>query len=117
MDLTDLVVEANRLSGLLDKGITALREASVRHAQADHAYRKARAIAYLQATGTVAERDAHADVETAEGRLDRDLAAGEAEAARQAVRAPRTQLSAVLSPLHGHPVEDDFSHVWPRSRR
>ena len=79
MDLTDLVVEANRLSGLLDKGIAALRDASVRHAQADHHYRKSRAIAYLQASGTVAERDAHADIETAEGRLDRDLAAGEAE--------------------------------------
>ena len=102
MDLTDLVVEAQRLSGLLDKGIAALRDASVRHAQADHAYRKARAIAYLSAQGTVAERDAHADVETAEGRLDRDLAAGEAEAAREAVRARRTQLSAVQSLLNAH---------------
>ena len=115
MELTDLVVEANRLSGLLDKGIAALREASVRHAQADHHYRKSRAIAYLQASGTVAERDAHADIETAEGRLDRDLAAGEAEAAREAVRARRTQLSAVQSLLNAHRAEAEFSRVGPRS--
>lgn len=115
MDLTDLVVEANRLSGLLDKGIAALRDASVRHAQADHAYRKARAIAYLQASGTVAEREAHADIETAEGRLDRDLAAGESEAAREAVRARRTQLSAVQSLLNAHRAEAEFVRVGPRS--
>lgn len=115
MDLTDLVVEAQRLSGLLDKGIAALREASVRHAQSDHAYRKARAIAYLQAAGTVAEREAHADIQTSEGRLDRDLAAAEAEAAREAVRARRTQLSAVQSLLTAHRAEAEFARVGPRS--
>ena len=115
MDLTDLVAEANRLSALLDRGIAALRDASIRHAQAEHAYRKARAIAYLQATGTVAEREAHADIETAEGRLDRDLAAGESEAAREAVRARRTQLSAVQSLLNAHRAEADLVRVGPRS--
>ena len=115
MTLTELVAEANRLSGLLDKGIAALRDSAIRHAHADHAYRKARAIAYLQAQGTVAERDAHADVETAEGRLDRDLAAGEAEVAREAVRARRSQLSAVQSLLNAHRAEAEFVRVGPRS--
>lgn len=115
MDLTDLVLEARRLSELLDKGIVALRQASVDWAHAEHDYRKAKAIAYLRTGGTVAEREAHAESEVGALRLRRDLASGEAEAAREAVRARRTQLSSVQSLLNAHRAEAEFARVGPRT--
>ncbi|HEY7823964.1 MAG TPA: hypothetical protein VIG24_14065, partial [Acidimicrobiia bacterium] len=60
MDLETLTAEAWRLSQLLDKGLAALREAGTVYAQAEHDYRSAKAMAYLETeSGTVAEREAH----------------------------------------------------------
>ena len=115
MDLATLTAEAMRLSGLLDKGITYLREASARFAEAEHAYRERKAHAYLETEqGTVAEREAHVYAMVGDLRRIRDLADGERLAALEAVRSRRTQLSAVQSLLAAHKSEADFARTGPR---
>lgn len=115
MDLATLTAEANRLSALLDKGIAALRQASIEYAQAEHAYRERKAMAYLETEqGTVAEREAHVYAIMGDFRLRRDLADGERLAALEAVRSRRTQLSAVQSLLAAHKSEADFARTGPR---
>ena len=115
MDLATLTAEANRLSALLDKGIVALREASVAYAEAEHAYRERKSMAYLETeSGTVAEREAHVYAIMGDFRRRRDLADGEKLAALEAVRSRRTQLSAVQSLLAAHKSEADFARTGPR---
>lgn len=114
MDLTDLAGEAARLSALLDKGIAALREAAVEFAHAEHDYRKAKAVAYLRHTGTVAEREASSETEVGSLRLARDLASGKVEAAREAVRSRRSQVGLVSALLASHRAEAEFARVQPR---
>ena len=115
MDLATLTAEANRLSALIDKGIVALREASVAYAEAEHAYRERKSMAYLETeSGTVAEREAHVYAIMGDFRRRRDLADGEKMAALEAVRSRRTQLSAVQSLLAAHKSEADFARTGPR---
>jgi hypothetical protein len=115
MEIETLTAEAMRLSGLLDKGILALRDASVAYAHAEHAYREKKSMAYLETeSGTVAEREAHVYAIMGEYRLARDLADGERLAALEAVRSRRTQLSAVQSLLAAHKSEADFARTGPR---
>jgi hypothetical protein len=114
MDLATLTAEAVRLSGLLDKGIAALRASAVRFAEAEHAYRSASAMAYLETeSGTVAEREAHVYALVGDLRRHRDLADGEKVAALEAVRSRRTQLSALQSLLAAHRAEADFARTGP----
>lgn len=115
MELENLMAEAYRLSGLLDKGILALRDASVAYAEAEHAYREKKAVAYLETeSGTVAEREAHVYAIMGDFRRRRDLADGERLAALEAVRSRRTQLSAVQSLLAAYKSEADFARTGPR---
>jgi hypothetical protein len=115
MDLATLTAEAMRLSSLLDKGVMALRDASFAYAEAEHAYRSRKAMAYLETeSGTVAEREAHVYAIMGDLRLRRDLADGERLAALEAVRSRRTQLSAVQSLLAAHKSEADFARTGPR---
>ncbi len=115
MEIETLTAEAMRLSGLLDKGILALRDASVAYAHSEHAYREKKSMAYLETeSGTVAEREAHVYAIMGEYRLRRDLADGERLAALEAVRSRRTQLSAVQSLLAAHKSEADFARTGPR---
>jgi hypothetical protein len=115
MEIETLTAEAMRLSGLLDKGILALRDASGAYAHAEHAYREKKSMAYLETeSGTVAEREAHVYAIMGEYRLSRDLADGERLAALEAVRSRRTQLSAVQSLLAAHKSEADFARTGPR---
>lgn len=112
-DLADLAGEARRLSALIDRGVAALRQASFDFAEAEHAYRSAKAVAYLGTEGTVAEREAVVYGLVGELRRARDLADGERLAALEAVRSRRTQLSALQSLLAAHRSEADFARVGP----
>lgn len=110
MSLETLTAEAWRLSQLLDKGVTALRDAAVAYAEAEHAYRERRALAYLETeSGTVAEREAHVYALVGDWRRARDLADGQRLAALEAVRSRRAQLSAIQSILAAHRSEADLA--------
>jgi len=109
--LPELVSEARRLSDLLDKGVAALREAATSYAAAEHAYRRAHALEYLQTEGTVAEREAKTYVAMGDLRMERDIADGVRSAALEAVRARRTQLSALQSLLAAYRSEADFDRT------
>lgn len=111
--LAEMVAEARRLSDLLDRGLTALREAARDYAQAENDYRRVRAGALLGATGTVAEREAVADLEAAEFRQQRDLADGMRTAALEAVRSRRQQLSALQSLLAAQREEAAYDRTGP----
>lgn len=107
--------EMERLSGLIDKGINALTQHAMEMAQAEHDYRKAKAIAWTQAPpGTVPVREAWVESETAEHRLALDMAEGMRLAALESVRSRRQQLSALQSLLAASKSEMDFARTGPR---
>jgi hypothetical protein len=109
-DLATLTAEAWRLSGLLDKGIAALRDAAVAYAEAEHEYRERKAMAYLETEqGTVAEREAHVYAMVGDFRRVRDLADGQRLAALEAVRSRRSQLSALQSIIAAHRSESELA--------
>jgi hypothetical protein len=114
MDLATLTAEAMRLSGLLDRGVQALREASIEYAVAEHEYRRAKSEAYLSTDGTVGEREAQVYGMVGDKRHHRDLADAGRSAALEAVRSRRTQLSAIQSLLAAHKSEADFARTGPR---
>ena len=110
MDLEHLTAEAWRLSQLLDKGVAALRDAGVAYAEAEHQYRSAKAMAYLETeSGTVAEREAHVYAIMGEHRRRRDLADGQKVAALEAVRSRRAQLSALQTVIAAHRAEVELA--------
>ncbi len=114
LDLQDISREVRRLSALLDKAITVLREAGRDHAEAEHAYRLQRGQAWALTSGrglVVAEREAQVDADTADARLVRDLAASLEKSALEAVRARRQQLSALQSLLAGVREETAFART------
>lgn len=115
MDLETLTAEAWRLSQLLDRGVMALRDAGNAYAEAEHAYRSAKAMAYLETeSGTVAEREAHVYALVGDLARDRDVADGLRVACLEAVRSRRAQLSSVQSLLAAHKAEADFARTGPR---
>lgn len=108
MGTPELIAEAERLSALLDKGLAALRSASVAYANAEHAYRQARARAWLAARGTVPERESQVELKVGDLRFARDLADAERLAAQEAVRSRRGQLSALQSLLAATRAEAEY---------
>jgi hypothetical protein len=110
MVLEHLTAEAMRLSALLDKGVAALLDAGVAYAEAEHEYRSAHAMAYLETeSGTVAEREAHVYALVGEHRRTRDLADGQRVACLEAVRSRRAQLSALQSVIAAHRAESELA--------
>ena len=106
--------EVHRLSQLIDEGIKALTAYAKEVAEAEHDYRKAKAIAWQTAPpGTVPLREAWVEAETAGQRRRLDLAEGSRSAALEAVRSRRQQLSAVQSLLAAHKAEADFARTAP----
>jgi hypothetical protein len=103
MDLSAAHDEMRRLSANVDKGVQALADQAKEHADAEHEYRLAKAKAWLVAPdGTVPEREAWVNGQTADARQRRDLAEGLRQAALEAIRSRRTQLSAWQSLLAAH---------------
>lgn len=112
--------EFGRLSNLLEKGLAQLRVQSQALAEAEQAYRQAKAEAWVKApTGEhrgewpVPQREAWVDAETADLRYVRDLAEGTRQAALEAVRSRRTQISAWQSLLGAEREEAAFSRTAP----
>src|SRR5690606_41494538 len=95
----DAAEEMRRLSGLLDKGIDALRKEAHHYAEAEDAYRMAHATAYVGADGPAHMRKARADLATSRERVEAHLADGMRQAALEAVRSRRAQVSAIQSLL------------------
>lgn len=89
-----LLEEKNRLSLLLDEALADLYQAVNRYAEADHALRLAEASAYLAASGTVPEREAHVKQATLTQRREAKLAEGLVTAGKLNVQAKMAQLSA-----------------------
>lgn len=73
MELTE---EMLRLSKLLDAGLAALRDESRKYAEADVAYRRKYAEAFLRSEGTVAEREQVAVSAALQERVEMNLADG-----------------------------------------
>lgn len=103
MNVADAYAESQRLNRLLDAGIDAIRTQAVALADAENAYRKARAEAWVRVPKdggkewTAGRREAQVDADTADLRRVRDIAEGVQRAAIEAVRARRQQLSVLQS--------------------
>lgn len=96
MTPAELTDELRRLAGLLDQANTAVRDRGRQMAEAERAYRRARAHAWIEASdGTAQERKDMVDAMTADERYARDLAESDHRSAWEAVRNYRSQLSAV----------------------
>lgn len=114
MNIADATTEARRLSTLIDGGLAALREQAVALATAEQTYRKAVARAWLDAPeGTAAFREAWVNGQCADLRHARDLADAMSKAALEAVRARRTQVSALQSLLAAHREEAGLARFGP----
>jgi len=95
MDLDAMSRERQRLSDLIDRGNDATRKFVEQYADAERDYRRAKAEAWLRAPqGTVPERDAWVQGQTADLRHRRDVAEGLKRAAFEAVQSRKAQLSA-----------------------
>jgi hypothetical protein len=127
LNLDQAANEALRLSHLIDAGIEALREQSTKLADAESAYRKAKAEAWLRCPNddagvkagerewTAARREAWVNAHTADARRERDIADGMRQAALEAVRARRTQVSAIQSLLAAEREEAAFARTGPNA--
>ena len=114
--MTEVADEMRRLSRLLDQGLAALRDQSRELAEAEREYRRAKALAWVEApAGTVPEREAWVNGHTAELRYARDLADGVRQAALEAVRSRRTQVSALQTLLNADREEMAFSRTGPEA--
>jgi hypothetical protein len=120
----EVMAEAFRLSGLIDQGVTALREQSKALAEAERTYRKSKSEAWVRCPHdphdrksdrewTAARREAWVDAECADLRYERDLAEGIRQAALEAVRARRAQLSALQSILAADRAETELARTGP----
>jgi hypothetical protein len=112
--------EFTRLSGLLEQGLDALKRHVAGYAQAEAEYRKAKAQAWINAPRfhedtkvTAGEREAWVTGETAALRHTRDIADGMRQAALEAVRSRRAQISALQTLLNAHQEEAKFARTGP----
>ncbi len=117
---TDFAAEFERLSVLLDGCLRVLKEQVGTYANAEAAYRKGKAQAWIVAPRfhedtkvTAGEREAWVDGETADLRHARDVADGMRQAALEAVRSRRSQISALQSLLAGHREEVALARTGP----
>jgi hypothetical protein len=110
VNLADATDEMKRLNDLLDAGLKTMREQSGEYAEAEMEYRQAKATAWLSAPqGTVPEREAFVNGNTAEKRKRRDLADGLRQSAYAAVRARQQQISALQSLLSAEKAEMELA--------
>lgn len=111
---TDLTTEMLRLSKLLDDALAYLRRSSEEYADAEHVYREAKARAWVEAPeGTVMAREAWVNGTTAAIRRRRDLADGMRQAALEAVRSRRAQLSALQTIANANREEAALARTGP----
>jgi hypothetical protein len=113
MTLSELVAEARRLSAKIDEGVRSLTTSAATSAKAEHTYRLARARAWVSTQGTAQQRLDEVNAATAGERLDRDLAEAGRQAALEALRSRRQQLSMCQSLLSAFKSELDHSKYGP----
>ncbi len=113
MTLDGLADEMARLSALLDDALGYLRRVSAEWAESEDAYRMSRARAVLEAVGTVDERRAQADMATSQQRRRAHLDDAMKQAALEAVRSRRAQISALQSIAAAHRAEAEFVRTAP----
>ena len=114
LTLDEIHDEMRRLSRLLDAGITALTEYAHEYAKAENEYRLAKAKAYLEADGAVAQKHAIADLATGDERYAMRLSDGMRRAAVEVVRSRRQQLSAMQSAAAAWRAEAEYTRTGPR---
>jgi hypothetical protein len=119
-------LEANRemvrFSKALDERLDYVREKVHEFAEAEAEYRKAKAVAWLEAPRrhedgekvTANEREAMVNAATADERQRRDIAEGLKQAGYEAVRSARQQLSAWQSRVAADRAEAEFVRTGPR---
>ena len=110
-----MAAEFERLSGLLTEGLSAMRNLAQELAEAENAYRKARAVAWMHATGTAKEKEDQVNAATADQRQTRDFAEYMRVAAIESVRSRRTQLSSLQTLLNAHRAEAEFARTGPQA--
>lgn len=111
MTLTEMIHESERFSRLIDAGIESLVQASKDMAHAEHALRKATAMAWAKApSGTVPFKEAWVESETADEKLALDMGETQRYNALEAVRSRRAQLSAIQSIMAAHRAEAELRH-------
>lgn len=125
LSLTEARDEMRRLSRLIDQGVDRLRKESSAVAETEMAYRRAKAEAWARCPNddpsvkagerewTAARRESWVNADTAELRRDRDLAEALRDAAREALRSRRTQLSAWQTLVNAHEAEARFARTGP----
>jgi hypothetical protein len=107
----EMIHESERFSRLIDAGIESLVTASKDMAHAEHALRKATAMAWAKApSGTVPFKEAWVESETADEKLAFDLGETQRYNALEAVRSRRAQLSAIQSIMAAHRAEAELRH-------
>jgi len=105
--------EMRELSGLLNAALEYLKAQTREYAEAEDGYRWAKANAYLAADGPVEERKMIADAKTSKERSRALLADGMRQAALEAVRSRRGQISALQSLLNAYRAEAEFARTTP----
>ena len=116
MNTAEALAEANRLSRLIDAAIDALKNTSVAFAEAEREYRRSKSRAWLECKALdmlAKEKEAWVDAESSDDRYRRDVAEGMRQAALEAVRSRRAQLSALQTFLNAERAEADFARTSP----
>lgn len=122
MSVDDTHQEMLRLSALIDTRLDWVKEKVKEYATAEAEYRKAKAVAWLEAPRrhedgekvTANQREAIVNAATADERQRRDVAEGLKQAGYEAVRAARQQLSAWQSRVAADRAEAEFARTGPR---
>ena len=111
--MDQLLDEMLRLSKKIDDALEFLYRQAREWADAEDAYRAAKARAYLQSSGTVQARQAHVDDVCQEQRHRAHLADAMRQAALEAVRSRRAQLSSCQSIANAVRAEIDMARTAP----
>lgn len=121
IDMHEAAEEMDRLSGLLDAALSGLQRYAHEFAAAEEAYREAQARAWVATPRDhpdgeriqAKEREAMVNAATARDRRARDLADGMRQAALEAVRSRRGQISALQTRLNVDREAMAFARTGP----
>ena len=91
---SQIMAELTRLTSELSKGYEALYDAEVELAEADKELDTVEQKAFINASGTVADRTALARLESAENRFSRDLARARVNRIKTKIKALESSLTA-----------------------
>lgn len=110
----ELARETWRLTRLIDDALEHLRDVTTAYSVAEHAYRQARASAWMRTHGTISDREAQVELRCGELRHERDTAENLKAAALESLRARRAQLSALQSLMGAARAEAEFARTGPQ---